>query len=69
MKRRRPDQFTGEFGPQRNESPRYLYQYAKHAAWLEDHRHRSNGGNAGALIGLIMHHPVSQWAGHWRRAA
>lgn len=27
-------------------SPEYLHQYAGHAAWLEDHRRRSNGENA-----------------------
>ncbi len=51
-------------------SHRYLYQYANHAAWLEDHRRRSNGGNAAALLGGALKHPVSRvWAGYWQRAA
>jgi transposase-like protein len=50
-------------------SHKYLYQYAKHAAWLEDHRRRSNGGNAMALLGGALNHPVSRvWAGYWQRA-
>lgn len=50
-------------------SHRYLYQYANHAAWLEDHRRRSNGGNAMALLGGALAHPVSRvWAGYWQRA-
>lgn len=51
-------------------SHKYLYQYANHAAWLEDHRRRSNGGNAYALLGGALNHPVSRvWAGYWQRAA
>lgn len=50
-------------------SHKYLYQYANHAAWLEDHRRRSNGGNASALLGGALNHPVSRvWAGYWQRA-
>lgn len=49
-------------------SYRYLYQYANHAAWLEDHRRRSNGGNASALLGGALAHGVSRvWAGYRRR--
>jgi hypothetical protein len=51
-------------------SPRYLHQYSAHAAWLEDHRRRSNGANANAAIGLAMQHPVSRtWKGYWQRNA
>ena len=51
-------------------SHKYLYQYANHAAWLEDHRRRSNGGNAFALLGGSLNHPVSRvWAGYWQREA
>jgi len=51
-------------------SPKYLHQYSAHAAWLEDHRRRSNGQNASATIALSMRHPVSRvWAGYWQRAA
>lgn len=56
-------------GQHRQVSHRYLYQYANHAAWLEDHRRRSNGGNAAALLGGSLNHPVSRvWAGYWQRA-
>lgn len=51
-------------------SHKYLYQYANHAAWLEDHRRRSNGSNAAALLGGALKHPVSRvWAGYWQRSA
>lgn len=50
-------------------SPKYLHQYSAHAAWLEDHRRRSNGANAAATISNAMHHKVSTvWAGYWQRA-
>lgn len=50
-------------------SPRYLYQYANHAAWMEDHRRRSNGANAHAVIHNAMHSPVSRaWKGYWQRS-
>ena len=49
-------------------SPKYLHQYSAHAAWLEDHRRRSNGENHRAVIGNAVHHPVSTvWAGYWQR--
>lgn len=50
-------------------SPQYLHQYAHHAAWCEDHRRRSNGGNAFGLLGLALSQPVSRnWSGYWQRA-
>ncbi len=56
-------------GQHHHVSHRYLYQYANHAAWLEDHRRRSNGGNAMALLGGALAHPVSRvWAGYWQRS-
>lgn len=56
-------------GQHHHVSHRYLYQYANHAAWLEDHRRRSNGGNAYALLGGALNHPVSRvWSGYWQRA-
>ncbi|MGQ2905866.1 MAG: IS1595 family transposase [Neoaquamicrobium sediminum] len=56
-------------GQHHHVSHRYLYQYANHAAWLEDHRRRSNGGNAFALLGGALNHPVSRvWAGYWQRS-
>ena len=49
-------------------SPKYLHQYSAHAAWLEDHRRRSNGENANAALANAMAHPVSRnWAGYWQR--
>lgn len=57
-------------GQHHHVSYRYLYQYANHAAWLEDHRRRSNGGNASALLGGALSHGVSRvWAGYWQRNA
>lgn len=57
-------------GQHHHVSHRYLYQYANHAAWLEDHRRRSNGGNAFALLGGALNHSVSRvWAGYWQRNA
>ena len=56
-------------GQHHHVSYRYLYQYANHAAWLEDHRRRSNGSNASALLGGALAHGVSRvWAGYWQRA-
>jgi transposase-like protein len=50
-------------------SPKYLHQYAGHAAWLEDHRRRSNGTNANATVTNAMRAPTSTvWAGYWQRA-
>ena len=49
-------------------SPKYLHQYASHAAWLEDHRRRSNGINADAVVTNAMRAPTSNvWAGYWQR--
>jgi transposase-like protein len=51
-------------------SPRYLHQYATHAAWLEDHRREDNGGLANRALRLAMVSPISRtWAGYWQRAA
>ncbi|MBZ0217747.1 MAG: IS1595 family transposase [Fimbriimonadaceae bacterium] len=51
-------------------SPKYLYQYANHAAWLEDNRRESNGENAYAILQATMESPVSRvWKGYWQRAA
>lgn len=49
-------------------SPKYLHQYATHAAWLEDHRRRSNGSNAHGVVANAMQAPVSGvWCGYWQR--
>lgn len=56
-------------GQHHHVSHRYLHQYANHAAWLEDHRGRSNGANAYALLGASLTHPVSrEWKGYWQRS-
>ncbi|TGS45199.1 MULTISPECIES: IS1595 family transposase [unclassified Mesorhizobium] len=55
-------------GQHHHVSAHYLYQYANHAAWLEDHRRDSNGDNANAIIGNALNHPVSRvWSGYWQR--
>lgn len=55
-------------GQHHHVSPRYLYQYAAHAAWLEDHRRLDNGALAKRAVGLAMAHPVSRtWKGYWQR--
>lgn len=57
-------------GQHHHVSHKYLYQYANHAAWCEDHRRRSNGGNASSLLGAALDHPISRvWKGYWQRAA
>lgn len=56
-------------GQHHHVSHKYLYQYANHAAWLEDHRRRSNGGSAFALLGGALNNAVSRvWAGYWQRS-
>ena len=50
-------------------SPQYLYQYAAHTAWLEDHRRTDNGGLVQSALGQALKHPVSRvWKGYWQRA-
>ena len=57
-------------GQHHHVSAKYLHQYASHAAWMEDNRERSNGGNAMAVVGAAMASPVSRnWKGYWQRAA
>ena len=49
-------------------SPKYLHQYAAHAAWLEDHRRESNGSLAGRIVKNAMTAPVSRdWKGYWQK--
>lgn len=51
-------------------SPNYLHQYATHAAWLEDHRTRSNGALCYRLIRNSLAAPVSrEFKGYWQRKA
>ncbi len=50
-------------------SPQHLYQYANHAAWLEDNRRSDNGELAHRLVSNAMGSPVSrQWKGYWQKA-
>lgn len=49
-------------------SPKYLYQYANNAAWLEDHRRKSNGQLVTQVLGNAMKAPVSRnFSGYWQR--
>lgn len=49
-------------------SPKYLHQYANHAAWLEDHRSRSNGALTLQVIANTMAAPISRdFKGYWQR--
>lgn len=55
-------------GQHHHVSPRYLHQYANHAAWLEDHRRCDNGSNAMTIVAGAMAAPVSRdWKGYWQR--
>jgi transposase-like protein len=55
-------------GQHHHVSAQYLYQYANHAGWLEDHRRNSNGANAMTLLCGALTHPTSNaWAGYWQR--
>jgi transposase-like protein len=51
-------------------SPKYLHQYANHAAWLEDHRRESNGDLTKRVVLNAMAAPVSRvFKGYWQRKA
>jgi len=55
-------------GQHHHVSPHYLYQYANHAAWMEDNRRNANGANAMRFIENAMAMPVSRaWKGYWQR--
>ena len=57
-------------GQHHHVSPQYLHQYANHAAWLEDNRHKDNGALAFGLVQNAMGAPVSRaWKGYWQRSA
>ena len=56
-------------GQHHHASPQYLYQYANHAAWMEDHRRLDNGALTYRALGAALTHPVSRvWKGYWQRA-
>ena len=49
-------------------SPKYLHQYANHAAWLEDHRETGNKGLTLLALGNALAAPVSRdFKGYWQR--
>ena len=55
-------------GQHHHVSPKYLHQYANHAAWLEDHRRESNGDLVQRVARNVMEAPVSRvFAGYWQR--
>ncbi len=56
-------------GQHHHVSPQHLGAYARHAAFLEDHRAKDNGALAKRIIGLGLAAPVSRlWKGYWQRA-
>ena len=57
-------------GQHHHVSPKYLHQYANHAAWLEDNRRTSNGENAFAVLDNMLGLGVSRnWKGYWQKNA
>jgi transposase-like protein len=55
-------------GQHHHVSPRYLHQYAAHAAWLEDHRRLDNGKLTHRALALSLAHGKSAtWTGYWQR--
>lgn len=50
-------------------SPKYLYQYAEHAAWLEDHRKTDIAGLATRIVDAALTAPKSRkFKGYWQKA-
>ncbi|MCY1672226.1 IS1595 family transposase [Novosphingobium sp. SL115] len=59
-----------EVGTHHHIAGKYLHAYAGEAAWREDHRRNSNGGQMNRVIYAAMGSKVSrQWKGYWQRAA
>ena len=59
-----------EVGTHHHIAGKYLHAYAGEAAWREDHRRKSNGGQAMIVGHAAMASKVSrQWKGYWQRAA
>jgi len=51
-------------------SAKYLYQYAEHSAWLEDHRKEGLLELSKRIVGAAMNAPKSnKFKGYWQRAA
>jgi hypothetical protein len=64
----RPRRMIG--GQHHKISVQHLGAHAVHAAWLEDHRDRSNGALADRLLARALAVPVSRgWKGYWQRPA
>ena len=50
-------------------SPKYLYQYAEHAAWLEDHRKEGLLELSQRIVRAALDAPKSRkFKGYWQRA-
>jgi hypothetical protein len=50
-------------------SAKYLYQYAEHCAWIEDHRNTDIKGLAFKLVGAAMDAAKSnRFGGYWQRS-
>ena len=50
-------------------SAKYLYQYAEHSAWLEDHRKTDIRGLAEKLVAAACDAPKSRkFKGYWQKA-
>lgn len=59
-----------EVGTHHHIAGKYLHAYAGEAAWREDHRSKSNGGQTMIVAHSAMASKVSrQWKGYWQRAA
>jgi transposase-like protein len=59
-----------EIGTHHHIAGPYLGSYAGEAAWREDHRRKSNGGQTMIVAHAAMASKVSrQWKGYWQRAA
>ena len=57
-----------EVGTHHHVSGDYLHQYAREAAWREDHRREPNGTQFNRLIAAALAHPISSnWKGYWQR--
>ena len=51
-------------------SPKYLYQYANHAAWIEDHREENNKALTFRALRNALLSPVSrEFKGYWQKSA
>jgi transposase-like protein len=59
----------GELGHHHHIAGPYLVRYAREAAWREDFRRVSNGGQVYGVVGLAMRcRPSVDFCGYWQRA-